>query len=100
MALAALLGTASMRILIQGARRMPVQHRPLRLQLLAVVMLLPCLQASAEPPQPAPRRDGAHDFDFLIGDWKAHVKRLPERRGGSAPRIGNGGGSPYKKVPA
>src|SRR3982074_1758667 len=100
MALAARPGTASMRVLIQGARRMPAKHRPMRLQLLAAVMLLTCLRASAEPPQPTPRRDGAHDFDFLIGDWKAHVKRLPERLGGSAPRIGNGGGSPYKKVPA
>ncbi|HWY24737.1 MAG TPA: hypothetical protein VNX47_07450, partial [Nevskia sp.] len=27
----------------------------------------------------APQRDGAHDFDFLIGDWKAHVRRLPDR---------------------
>ena len=26
-----------------------------------------------------PQRDGAHDFDFLIGDWKAHVRRLPDR---------------------
>jgi hypothetical protein len=26
-----------------------------------------------------PTHDGAHDFDFLIGDWKAHVRRLPER---------------------
>ena len=26
-----------------------------------------------------PQRDGLHDFDFLIGDWKAHVKRLPDR---------------------
>ena len=26
-----------------------------------------------------PQRDGSHDFDFLIGDWKAHVKRLPIR---------------------
>lgn len=27
----------------------------------------------------APQRDGSHDFDFLIGDWKAHVRRLPDR---------------------
>lgn len=27
--------------------------------------------------------DGAHDFDFLLGDWKAHVKRLPDRLVGS-----------------
>src|SRR3982074_2958075 len=98
MALAALLGTASMRILIQGVRRMPVQHRPMRLQLLAVMMLLPCLQASAEPPQPAPRRDGSHDFDFLIGDWKAHVKRLPDRLVGSTHWIEYDGISRHKKL--
>ncbi len=28
-------------------------------------------------------RDGAHDFDFLIGNWKAHVRRLPDRLNGS-----------------
>ena len=30
-----------------------------------------------------PQRDGSHDFDFLIGDWHAHVRRLPERLVGS-----------------
>src|SRR5205823_14130671 len=29
------------------------------------------------------QRDGSHDFDFLIGDWKAHVRRLPDRLVGS-----------------
>ena len=29
------------------------------------------------------QRDGSHDFDFLIGDWKAHVRRLPDRLNGS-----------------
>jgi hypothetical protein len=31
----------------------------------------------------APQRDGSHDFDFLIGNWKAHVRRLPDRLVGS-----------------
>src|SRR5882757_5179430 len=39
----------------------------------------------AQPARVAPpaTHDGAHDFDFLLGDWKAHVKRLPERLVGS-----------------
>jgi hypothetical protein len=41
-------------------------------------------EAADEPANPtavfaAPQRDGSHDFDFLIGDWKAHVRRLPDR---------------------
>src|SRR5580698_8695303 len=35
-------------------------------------------QTAAEPAN-LPQRDGSHDFDFLIGDWKAHVRRLPDR---------------------
>lgn len=27
----------------------------------------------------APARDGAHDFDFLLGDWTAHARQLPAR---------------------
>jgi hypothetical protein len=34
---------------------------------------------TADNPALLPQRDGSHDFDFLIGDWKAHVKRLPDR---------------------
>lgn len=39
-------------------------------------------RADAAPPAPA-QHDGGHDFDFLIGDWKAHVRRLPQRLVGS-----------------
>ena len=45
--------------------------------------------AAVESPQesgaisPASQRDGSHDFDFLIGNWKAHVRRLPDRLNGS-----------------
>ena len=46
---------------------------------------------------PAPARDGSHDFDFLIGDWKAHVRRLPDRLVGSNNWIDYNGVSNHKK---
>lgn len=44
------------------------------------------------------QHDGAHDFDFLIGDWKAHVKRLPDRLVGSTKWIEYDGISRHKKI--
>jgi hypothetical protein len=35
------------------------------------------------PPAAFMQHDGAHDFDFLIGNWRAHVWRLPDRLVGS-----------------
>jgi hypothetical protein len=59
----------------------------------AALLLAGALALAAAAPaaaQPIPARvpppathDGAHDFDFLLGDWKAHVKRLPDRLVGS-----------------
>jgi len=45
-------------------------------------------QAAPEPtPRPArelaPLRDGQHDFDFLLGKWKFHLKRLQNPLTGS-----------------
>ena len=56
--------------------------------------------ASAEPvaAAPAAQHDGAHDFDFLIGDWKAHVRRLPERLSGSTTWVEYDGISNHKKL--
>lgn len=31
------------------------------------------------PPAAFPQRDGSHDFDFVIGSWKAHVRVLKNR---------------------
>lgn len=45
-----------------------------------------------------PQRDGSHDFDFLIGDWKAHVRRLPDRLVGSNTWIEYDGISNHKKI--
>jgi hypothetical protein len=84
----------------------PLTSRRMPFQLLAILILLPCLQAGAAPPQQAPppavpqapQHDGAHDFDFLIGDWKAHVKRLPDRLVGSTHWIEYDGISNHKKL--
>src|SRR5437899_325538 len=48
--------------------------------------------------QAALPRDGAHDFDFLIGNWKAHVRRLPDRLVGSTTWIEYDGISNHKKI--
>ena len=58
------------------------------------------LQASSTnaPPPVKAQRDGAHDFDFLIGNWKAHVRRLPDRLNGSSTWIEYDGISNHKKI--
>lgn len=53
-----------------------------------IAVLLP-LQGSAQPDSGASKtsvqqvRDGQHDFDFYIGTWKTHVKRLVHAPDGS-----------------
>ncbi len=54
-------------------------------------------QAAADAPT-ATQRDGSHDFDFVIGDWKAHVRRLPERLKGSNVWVEYDGISNHKKL--
>jgi hypothetical protein len=47
--------------------------------------------AAAAAPSAFSQRDGSHDFDFLIGDWKAHLRRMVDRETGvttSDPRTG------------
>ena len=46
---------------------------------LGVALAGPLQAQSSSDPANLPQRDGSHDFDFLIGDWKAHVRRLPDR---------------------
>ena len=55
------------------------------------------LQSSANA-STATQVDGSHDFDFLIGDWKAHVRRLPERLKGSNLWVEYDGISNHKKL--
>ncbi|HEY2445982.1 MAG TPA: hypothetical protein VGI20_09620 [Rhizomicrobium sp.] len=50
------------------------------------------------PPASFMKHDGAHDFDFLIGNWKAHVWRLPDRLVGSNRWIEYTGISNHRKL--
>jgi len=54
-------------------------------------------QATSDPAN-LPQRDGSHDFDFLIGDWKAHVRRLPDRLNNSNTWVEYDGISNHKKI--
>jgi len=53
---------------------------------------------TADNPALLPQRDGSHDFDFLIGDWKAHVRRLPDRLNNSNVWVEYDGISNHKKL--
>ncbi len=64
-----------------------MNKRLLRIALLAAAAL--SLSAGASGTEPGPNqeaaapRDGSGDFDFLIGTWKAHLKRLTKPLSGS-----------------
>lgn len=79
--------------------------RRLRLSLLALSLFAatPSLSLHAQPsptkdPAQLPQRDGSHDFDFLIGDWKAHVRRLPDRLNNSTTWVEYDGISNHHKL--
>src|SRR6185369_5463381 len=54
---------------------------------------------AAEGPPGVSARDGSHDFDFLIGDWKAHLKQLVDPLTGSTKWVEYEGISQTHKIP-
>ena len=67
---------------------MKISHNQLLLSILLAGTLLALAPRTLTPqeataPVVLSTRDGSHDFDFLIGDWKVHVRRLPDRLNGS-----------------
>lgn len=55
-------------------------------------------EAHAPSPAPNTRRDGQHDFDFEIGTWKTHVRRLLHPLTGSTEWIEYDGTTTVRKV--
>lgn len=67
--------------------------------LVAMIALQPVLASSASPDaQSVSPRDGQHDFDFEIGTWKTHVKRLVQPLSGSTTWVEYQGTSVVKKL--
>jgi hypothetical protein len=66
--------------------------------LVAALLLSAPINAASQAQAAALQHDGSHDFDFLIGDWHARVRRLPERLVGSTAWVEYEGISNHKKV--
>ncbi len=63
----------------------------------SLLLLLPPFQGFAQQSQ-ANYRDGQHDFDFEIGAWKTHIKRLEHPLSGSSTWVEYYGTSVVRKV--
>jgi hypothetical protein len=86
---------------------MNIKHIRTYLMVCSLVVVLQPIQALAQQNpaasktsvQPtATQRDGQHDFDFEIGTWKIHLKRLKDRLVGSTTWIEFDGTSVTRKV--
>jgi hypothetical protein len=60
--------------------------------------LLLALAAHAAPPQRAGQRDAQHDFDWDIGHWKVHMRRLLHPLAGSTTWVDYEGTDVVRKV--
>ena len=62
------------------------------------ILSVPSYGQTTSNPANLPQRDGPHDFDFVIGNWKAHVRRLPDRLNNSTTWVEYDGISNHKKL--
>jgi hypothetical protein len=56
-----------------------------------------CAQSNPQAPGAA-RRDGQHDFDFELGSWKTHIRRLVHPLTGSTTWVEYDGTSVVRKI--
>jgi hypothetical protein len=64
----------------------------------ALVLLVLLLPASGSAQNVSLRRDGQHDFDWEIGSWKTHLKRLQRPLTGSSTWVEYEGTTVVRKV--
>jgi hypothetical protein len=76
----------------------PRRRAVLALYILGAIFSVTLHAQTADNPALLPQRDGSHDFDFLIGDWKAHVRRLPDRLNNSSRWVEYDGISNHHKL--
>lgn len=74
------------------------RHTFVTLLLCAVITGSPTFAQSPKVSQPQQRRDGQHDFDFEIGTWKTHLRRLVKPLSGSTSWVEYNGTSVVTKV--
>lgn len=77
---------------------MNFKHVRACLMLCSLLVGLPPFPGFAQQPSDAAKRDGQHDFDFEIGTWKIHLKRLDRRLVGSTNWVEFDGTSVTRKV--
>jgi len=65
---------------------------------ICLALICASLGQTSSNPANLPQRDGSHDFDFLIGNWKAHVRRLPDRLNNSNVWVEYDGISNHHKI--
>lgn len=86
---------------------MKIKYIPVYLMVYSLVIAFLSLRGVAQQnvdaaknsaPQTAPERGGQHDFDFEVGTWKIHLKRLDHRLVGSTNWVEFDGTSVTRKV--
>jgi hypothetical protein len=82
---------------------MNLKHLQTYLLICSLVVISPLLEiaqqnSEASKTSPVTHRDGQHDFDFEIGSWKIHLKRLDRRLVGSTNWVEFDGTSATRKA--
>jgi hypothetical protein len=82
-----------------GLRTTPRSLAPCILACFAALFLCgPRVTPQSNPPAQQAERDGQHDFDFELGSWKIHLKRLQHPLTGSTSWVEFDGTSVTRKV--